>query len=163
MMDDPMFLSMVIGVGVIVADRRARPGDVRLVRQRWPKSGSRAHGRPTGHGAKKQISPAASWLRPAAIDLGRPSFWTKLVPNAENLNLLYEQADVNLTFNSFMAHRGRACAWPGLVFGLVFRLPILRGAPGRGAFWPPCRSSGCSGGSRSGSSSSSTPCPKPSS
>jgi tight adherence protein B len=63
-------------------------------------------------------------LRPSAINLGAGSFWAKLVPNPENLNLLYEQADVNLTFNSFMALVG-GLGVVGVVFGLFFQLPLF--------------------------------------
>src|SRR5215208_4521737 len=42
-------------------------------------------------------------LRPPAVDLEQPPFWTKLIPNLENLTRLYEQADVNMPFNRFMA------------------------------------------------------------
>ena len=62
-------------------------------------------------------------LRPSAINLGGGSLWAKLVPNPENLNLLYEQADVNLTFNSFMA-LVIGLGVVGVVVGLVFQLPI---------------------------------------
>src|SRR5690242_12786526 len=57
-------------------------------------------------GGRKRVKEALSsgiLLRPSAINLGGGSIWAKMIPNAENLNLLYEQADVNLTFNSFMA------------------------------------------------------------
>lgn len=62
-------------------------------------------------------------LRPSAINLGGGSFWAKIVPNAENLNLLYEQADVNLTFNSFMTIVG-GLAVLGAILGIVFKFPL---------------------------------------
>ena len=119
-MDDSMFLSMVIGIGVIVL-----VGAVGLVM-----SGSfvklaeqRLEGLTGGRGkrTKEQLA-SGILLRPSAINLGG-SLWAKLVPNPENLNLLYEQADVNLTFNSFMA-LVIGLAAVGLVVGLVFRLPF---------------------------------------
>jgi tight adherence protein B len=119
-MDDSMFLSLVIGIGVIVL-----VGAVGLVM-----SGSfvklaeqRLEGLTGGRGkqTKEQLA-SGILLRPSAINLGG-SLWAKLVPNAENLNLLYEQADVNLTFNSFMA-LVIGLAAVGLVVGLVFRLPF---------------------------------------
>ena len=76
----------------------------------------------TGGSAKRKREQLANGilLRPSAINLGAGSFWAKLVPNPENLNLLYEQADVNLTFNSFMA----------LVIGLaVVGADLRRGLP----------------------------------
>src|SRR3954447_2649633 len=42
-------------------------------------------------------------MRPTAVDLDQPPFWTKLIPNLENLTRLYDQADVNMPFNRFMA------------------------------------------------------------
>ena len=68
---------------------------------------------------KKQDLSSGILARPAAIDLGRPSFWTRLVPNAENLNLLYEQADVSFPFNRFMAVVG-GLGVAGAIFGLAF-------------------------------------------
>ncbi len=56
--------------------------------------------------AKKQDLASGILARPAAIDLGRPSFWTRLVPNAENLNLLYEQADVSFSFKKLLSIAG---------------------------------------------------------
>ncbi len=46
-----------------------------------------------------------------------------MIPNAENLNLLYEQADVNLTFNRFLTIVG-GLAVVGAVIPVAFRLPI---------------------------------------
>jgi tight adherence protein B len=73
---------------------------------------------------KKQELASGILARPAAIDLGRPSFLTRLVPNAENLNLLYEQADVSFSFKTLLYVSG-GFALAGLVFGLAFRLPLL--------------------------------------
>jgi tight adherence protein B len=73
--------------------------------------------------AKKADLAGGILARPAAIDLGRPSFWTRMVPNAENLNLLYEQADVNFTFHTFLAVVG-GLAVAGLILGLVLRMPV---------------------------------------
>ena len=121
-MDDSTLLPMLIGIGVIVV-----VGGVGLVM-----SGSfsklaedRLEGL-TGGKAKRTIEQLSTGilLRPSAINLGAGSFWAKLVPNPENLNLLYEQADVNLTFNSFMALVG-GLGVVGVVFGLFFQLPFF--------------------------------------
>ena len=115
-----MFLSLVIGIGVIVlvgAVGVMMSGSfVKLAEQRLEGlTGGR------GKRTKEQLA-SGILLRPSAINLGG-SPWAKLVPNPENLNLLYEQADVDLTFNSFMA-LVIGLAAVGLVVGLVFQLPF---------------------------------------
>jgi tight adherence protein B len=121
-MNNPTILSMIIGIGVVVL-----VGGFGLVMSRA--SVPRAEERLAGlTGQKKRKAKAADLVvgilaRPAAIDLGNPSFWSRLIPNAENLNLLYEQADVNLTFNRFMfLVGGLAVVGAGVPVG--FRLPI---------------------------------------
>jgi tight adherence protein B len=120
---DPTMISMLIGLAVVVLF-----GGLGLVMSRSSetKAEERLAGL-TGQGRRrpgKAADPAAGLLaRPVAIDLGRPSFWTRLIPNAENLNLLYEQADVNLTFNRFLTIVG-ALAVIGAVIPVAFRLPI---------------------------------------
>jgi tight adherence protein B len=74
--------------------------------------------------AKKQDLSSTILARPAAIDLGRPSFWTRMVPNAENLNLLYEQADVSFSFKRLVSIAG-GLALSGALLGLVFQLPFF--------------------------------------
>jgi tight adherence protein B len=124
-MDDQAVLSIVIGVGVI-----GLVGGLGLVMSK--SSPSAAENRLAGltgdrkvrRDKKKQDLRSGILARPVAIDLGRPSFWTRIIPNAENINLLYEQADVSFTFKRFMivvAVLGVA----GAVFGLVFQLPTL--------------------------------------
>jgi tight adherence protein B len=119
---DPTVLSMIIGIGVLIlfgglglamsrsSDPRAEERLAGLVGQKKAK-------------AKKSDLSSGILARPAAIDLGQPSFWTRLIPNAENLNLLYEQADVSLTFRSFLYMVG-GLAIVGLLVGLALRLPI---------------------------------------
>src|SRR5271166_6467462 len=99
-MDDSMFMSVMIGVGVIVL-----VGGMGLVMSgSFSKLAEQRLEGLTGGGKRTRDSLAHGiLLRPSAINLGAGSIWAKLVPNAENLNLLYEQADVNLTFNSFMS------------------------------------------------------------
>ena len=139
-MRDPTILSMIIGIAVL-----AVVGGLSLVMTKSPGDQAEARlaglsGRRRGTGSKP-VDPAGGILaRPAAIDLGGTSFWTRLVPNAENLNLLYEQADVNLTFKTFMGVVG-ALALAGIIFGIGFRLPfylVPLGAPIFGSlpfFW----------------------------
>jgi tight adherence protein B len=120
-MIDPTTLSMLIGLGVIVAF-----GGLGLLVSRT--SGNKAEERLaglTGQGRRKVKAPDPAvgiLARPAAIDLGRPSFWTRLIPNAESLNLLYEQADVDITFRQFLYIVGGLAAL-GLVVGLGLGLP----------------------------------------
>ena len=107
-MDDSMFMSMMIGVGVIVV-----VGGLGLVMSgSFSKLAEQRLEGLTGVGGKRSRDQLAQGilLRPSAINLGAGSVWAKLVPNAENLNLLYEQADVDLTFNSFMAMVGGLAA-----------------------------------------------------
>jgi tight adherence protein B len=123
-MDDATFFSVVIGIAVI-----AVIVGIGLVMSR--SSGSVAEDRLTGllggqrvRKTKKQDLASGILARPAAIDLGRPSFWTRMLPNPENLNQLYEQADVNFTFNRFMMVVV-GLGFTGALFGFVFRLPAL--------------------------------------
>jgi len=62
-------------------------------------------------------------LRPPAIDLEQPQFWTKLIPNLENLSRLYEQADVDFPFERFMALVGMLALVGGLL-GVLLQLPL---------------------------------------
>ncbi len=120
---DPTTLSMIIGVGVIIL-----VGGLGLVMTKG--SATRAEERLAGITSERRPPKTKTDLskgilaRPAAIDLGQKSFWNKLVPNAENFNLLYEQADVSLPFQRFVAIMG-VLAVLGLLFGFVFRLPPL--------------------------------------
>jgi tight adherence protein B len=122
-MNDPSLISTIIGVFVI-----ALVGGLGLVMSRSRETMAEDRlaglmGARRARQAKKQDLSSGILARPAAIDLGRPSFWTKLVPNAENLNMLYEQADVSFPFQRFMMVAG-GLAVLGIVFGVVFRLPI---------------------------------------
>ena len=140
-MDDPMFVSMLIGIGVICWSAGWGWSCHRLLRQACRATARRPHERhgKADQGAARQRNPACGPRhRPRRrVALG------KLVPNPENLNLLYEQADVNLTFNSFMT------MVIGLgVLGLVwsdsfFQLPFLCDAPGCGLSGHAALSSGC--------------------
>jgi tight adherence protein B len=122
MMNNATVIPMLIGIGVVVL-----VGGLGLVMSRSSetKAEERLAGL-TGQGRRKaQKADLSSGIlaRPTAIDLGRPSFWTQMIPNAENLNLLYEQADVSMSFHRFLAVVG-GLAVAGVVVGVVFRLPI---------------------------------------
>lgn len=121
MADDSMFLSMLVGVGVIVlvgAAGLVMTGSFGKIAEQ------RLEGL-TGSGGKRKQERLNSGilLRPTAINLGGGSVWAKLVPNPENLNLLYEQADVNITFNKFM-YTVIGLGVLGVVFSVAFRLPL---------------------------------------
>ncbi len=121
-MSNSTILSTLIGLGVLVV-----VGGLGLLMSR--SSDSRAEERLaslTGQKKAKRKKPDLAGgilARPAAIDLGRPSVWTRLIPNAENLNMLYEQADVNMSFRQFLYIAG-GLAVSGAVVGVAFRLPI---------------------------------------
>jgi tight adherence protein B len=122
-MNSATVLPIAIGVGVVVLVGGAGLVMFRSSAELAEERLDGLTGRKKTRKAKKQDLASGILARPAAIDLGTPSFWSRMIPNAENLNLLYEQADVNLTFNSFMAAvAGLAAA--GILVGLVFRLPI---------------------------------------
>ena len=62
------------------------------------------------------------------------------MPNAENLNLLYEQADVSFSFKRLLAIAG-VLALAGAVFALAFQLPFFA-APSWPRSWARYPSSG---------------------
>ena len=81
---------------------------------------------------------------PGAAGRDRPGpsvLLDRMVPNAENLNLLYEQADVSFSFNRFMIVVG-GLGMAGAIFGLVFDCRSLRRPAGGGCSGVRCRSSG---------------------
>jgi tight adherence protein B len=121
-MSNATVLSMLIGMGVLVL-----VGGLGLVMSRTTESqaeerlaGLTGQRKPKG---KKPDLAGGILARPAAIDLGRPSFWTRMIPNAENLNLLYEQADVSISFQQFLVVVG-GLAVAGAVVPVAFRLPL---------------------------------------
>jgi tight adherence protein B len=114
---DPTTLPIAIGVFVIVLF-----GGMGLVMSK--SFGDRAEERLTEltgdrrpRTAKKDDLLKGILARPAAIDLGVPSIWSKLIPNAENVNRLYQQADVQFSFKLFvgvmagLAAAGAVCAF----------------------------------------------------
>ena len=157
-MDDSSLVPFVIGIMVIVT-----VGGFGLVMTR--KSDSLAEDRLAGlmgmrraRRTKKQDLASGILARPAAIDLGRPSIWTRLVPNAENLNLLYEQADVSFSFKRLLAIAG-VLALAGAVFALAFQLPFFA-APLMASFLGSLPFIWLMSAGASGSASSSDRCPK---
>ena len=64
-------------------------------------------------------------MRPPAIELGTANFWSKVVPNVENLNRLYEQADVSIPFDRFMWIVGGLAAVGGIAAAVLGPHPLL--------------------------------------
>jgi tight adherence protein B len=108
-------IAMIAGVGLVMSKPKTTAAEDRLT--------GLVNGRKVSK-AKKQDLSSGILARPAAIDLGRPSFWTRALPNVENLNLLFEQADVSITFNQFMATVA-GLGFAGAIFAVLFRLPAL--------------------------------------
>ena len=158
-MNDPMFVSIMAGVAVVALIVGLGLG-LPQVRRLAGRAAARRLDLEAQEGRRDLRS--GILLRPPAIDLESPQFWTKLLPNLENLNRLYEQADVNLPFNQFMGivvvlSLAGARAWvPVQASGLPG--PVRLGRP-RNAL----RSSGSSTARSGGSGSFSTRCPRPSS
>ena len=97
-MNDPMIVSILAGVAVITLI-------VGLGLAFGKSIGSQAEQRleDLTNKPKKDLDLSGGiLLRPPAVDLEQPPFWTRLIPNLENLTRLYEQADVNMPFNRFM-------------------------------------------------------------
>src|SRR4051794_14124191 len=97
-MNDPTLISVFVGVAVIVL-----MGGAGLVLSK--SLGSVAEQRLDGLSGKvkaKADAAAGILMRPQAIDMGQASFWSRFVPNVENLNKLFEAADVNFSFQRFM-------------------------------------------------------------
>jgi tight adherence protein B len=98
-MNDPMVISVFVGVAVILL-----MGGAGLVLSK--SLGSVAEQRLDGLSGKvkaaKVDTSAGILMRPSAIEMGSASFWSRVLPNVEKLNRLYEQADINMPFNRFM-------------------------------------------------------------
>ncbi|QEH34302.1 Bacterial type II secretion system protein F domain protein [Aquisphaera giovannonii] len=122
MLQDPIVLSILVGVGVIVLVA----GLGLVMTGSFDKLAEERLEGLTGAGTKRGREALSSGilLRPAAINLGGGSVWARLIPNPDNLNLLYEQADVNLTFNSFMA-MVLGLAALGAVVGVFLQVPVM--------------------------------------
>ncbi len=121
-MDQSMIISMAVGVAVITVF-----SVLGLVLSKSVNSEAEQRlDDMTGSRISRQKVDAAGGilLRPPAIDLGQPAFWTRLIPNADNLNKLYEQADVSLAFPRFMMIVA-GMAVSGGVAALFLHLPLF--------------------------------------
>lgn len=110
-MDDANVIPILVGLGVIVL-----MGGAGYVLSK--SLGSVAEQRLDGLSGpvRVKLDPASGMLmRPSAIELGSTSFWSRIVPNVDNLNKLYEQADINLPFNRFMGIVGVLAVVGGVV------------------------------------------------
>ena len=122
-MNDPMVISMVVGVGVI-----ALIGGLFFVITKRGDLASLAAKRLDGLNLKplakgKPDLASGILLRPPAINQKQLASLLGMLPNLDSLNTLYEQADVNLPFNWFMAIVAGLAAM-GAVIGFVFKLPV---------------------------------------
>src|SRR3954468_11368721 len=119
-MNESLLIPIFAGVAVITLI-----GGIGLVMSR--SNGSLAEQRLdglTGKSKAKSDPTTGILLRPSAIDLGKEQFWTKLLPDPENLNKLYEQADVAMPFKRFMGVAA-GLALAGVVMGIVLKLPLF--------------------------------------
>ena len=127
-MNESLLIPIFAGLAVITLI-----GGIGLVMSR--SNGSLAEQRLDGLAGKpkgKLDLNAGILLRPSAIDLGKPQLWMKLLPNPENLNKLYEQADVNMPFQRFMVIVA-LLAISGVGLGVVLKIPLIL-VPLGGAF-----------------------------
>jgi tight adherence protein B len=119
-MNESLLIPIFAGIGVLTLI-----GGIGLVLSK--SAGSLAEQRLddlTGKAKPKSDPSTGMLLRPSAIDLGKEEFWAKFVPNPENLNRLYEQADVNMPFNRFMAIVV-GLVISGVVLGIVLKIPLV--------------------------------------
>src|SRR4051812_3766837 len=119
-MNESMLIPIFAGVAVLTLI-----GGVGLVMSR--SNGSLAEQRLdglTGKPKPKDDPSTGLLLRPSAIDMGKEQFWARLLPDPENLNKLYEQADVSMPFRRFMAIAA-GLALSGGVLAVVLRLPLI--------------------------------------
>src|SRR3954447_6935485 len=119
-MNESMLIPIFAGVAVLTLI-----GGVGLVMSR--SNGSLAEQRLdglTGKPKPKDDPSTGLLLRPSAIDMGKEQFWARLLPDPENLNKLYEQADVSMPFRRFMAIAA-GLALSGGVLAIALRLPLL--------------------------------------
>ena len=118
---DPNLIAILVGGAVILLI-----GGMGLVLSK--SAGALAEERLDGLSGKKRVKadPASGiLLRPEAIDIGNVAFWSKLLPNVQNVNRLYEQADVNIPFNRFMAIAAVLAVVGGVGMGFFGPHPLL--------------------------------------
>jgi tight adherence protein B len=120
-MIDPTVIAVFVGVAVIVLI-----GGAGLVLSRT--LGSVAEERLDGLSGKaprvKSDPGAGILLRPPAIDIETVSWLSKVLPNVDNLNRLYEQADVSLPFNRFLWLVGGLAVVGGVAAGVLGPHPL---------------------------------------
>ncbi|MFO0907651.1 MAG: type II secretion system F family protein [Isosphaeraceae bacterium] len=123
-----MMVSMFVGVAVIVLVGGA---GLVLGKSSATVAEQRLEGL-SGRALPRSVDPNAGiLLRPQGIDLAQAAFWARFVPNVENLNRLYEQADVSIPMNRFLSIMG-LLGVVGAVLPVVFGFnPLL--APLSGA------------------------------
>jgi tight adherence protein B len=121
-MNDPTLISVFVGMGVLILVGGAF---LVLTKPLGSVAEERLEGMSRGVRPKAADPNSGLLLRPTAIDLGTPNFWSKIVPNVENVNRLYEQADVNIPFNRFMIAVGGLAALGTVVAFFLIPYPFL--------------------------------------
>jgi tight adherence protein B len=119
-MDETLLIPIFAGVGVLLLI-----GGIGFVMTK--SSASLAEERldgMTGKARGKSDPSSGILLRPSAIDVGKEDLWSKILPNPENLNRLYEQADVSMPFKRFMG-MVFVLAVSGLVLGFALGIPLI--------------------------------------
>ena len=121
-MDESLMIPMVIGAAVImlvgVLSFTLSKSVGTQLEQRLDGLTGKTKGKP-------KLDPSSGiLLRPPAIELVQSDFWSKWIPNLDNLNLLYEQADVMLPFRKFMWIVG-GLSLTGAIVGVVCKLPLF--------------------------------------
>jgi len=113
-------IPILIGVGVVAAVAVAALA-MRSSGEAAERRLDEVSGRVTA--APKGGAPSGSLLKAQTIDPDRPSFWTRVLPKVDDLGRLYEQADVNMPLNRFMAIVV-ALAIAGAAVGAALRVPV---------------------------------------
>jgi tight adherence protein B len=121
-MNDPILISVFVGMGVLLLVGGAT---LVLSKSLGSVAEERLEGMSKGARPKAADPNSGLLLRPTAIDIGSPGFWSKIVPNVENLNRLYEQADVNISFNRFMIVVGSLAVFGGVLAYFLAPHPLL--------------------------------------
>ncbi len=119
-MDDPQIIAIVVGIAVITLISGLSLVFARSTETQAEQRLQDLTGKP-----KSKIDAASGMLlRPPAIDLSNSDFWSRWLPNLENLSRLYEQADVSFPFRRFMFIVA-GLTLLGAALGIVFKIPIV--------------------------------------